>query len=313
MFNNTNEDSGSFYSDNDVYSNNKDINSPKIRENENCFFFTITDANFKENNNNESHISDSIFQNINCSLDDSTNFFDKNPNPEEIFINKYDKPNEDSNIVSEKNSKGILFDISKPKKKGRTPKFSGNKKEHDKHCLDNILTKIQVHFLSFVINLSNDALKAKFGEKTPFHFKHLSHGIKKKINYGAFCENKNCIIKEILKKDISSKYKKCDDPKINEKVLEEVCQESKWLDDFFNLKYIKVFKDYYNSEYPLKEIEYNRITFKLSDKTKNLSYLLKKNDAEREEINNTIKQVFLNVKTGYCGEDPFTLKKKKIE
>ena len=171
----------------------------------------------------------------------------------------------------------------------------------------------QVHFLSFVINLSNDALKAKFGEKTPFHFKHLSHGIKKKINYGAFCENKNCIIKEILKKDISSKYKKCDDPKINEKVLEKVCQESKWLDDFFNLKYIKVFKDYYNSEYPLKEIEYNRITFKLSDKTKNLSYLLKKNDAEREEINNTIKQVFLNVKTGYCGEDPFTLKKKKIE
>ena len=143
----------------------------------------------------------SIFQNINCSLDDYTNFFDKNPNPEEIFINKYDKPNEDSNIVSEKNSKGILFDISKPKKKGRTPKFSGNKKEHDKHCLDNILTKIQVHFLTFIINLSNDALKAKFGEKTTYNFKHLSHGIKKEINFNSFYKNKNCIIKDILKKE----------------------------------------------------------------------------------------------------------------
>ena len=51
----------------------------------------------------------------------------------------------------------------------------------------------------------------------------------------------------------------------------------------------------------------------MSHKTENLFYLLKKNNAEREEINNTIKQVYLNVKTGYCGEDPFTLKKKKIE
>ena len=85
------------------------------------------------------------------------------------------------------------------------------------------------------------------------------------------------------------------------------------MDGFFNLKYINIFKDYYNIQNPLTEIEYNGKTFKLSNKTENLFYLLKKNNAEREEINNTIKQVYLNVKTGYCGEDPFTLKKKKIE
>ena len=312
MFKNTNEDSGLFYLANDIYCNNKDINSTKIMVDENCFFFTTTDVNFQEINNNESHISDPNSQDINFSLDDSTNFFDTNPNSE-VLDCIFDKPIIDLNLVSQNYSKRKLFDTSKQNKKGRVPKFSGNKKEHTKHCLDNILTKIQVHFLTFIINLSNDALKAEFGEKTTYNFKHLSHGIKKEINFNAFYKNKNSIIKDILKKDISSKYKKCNDPKINEKVLKEVCQKSEWLDGFFNLKYINIFKDYYNNQNPLTEIEYNGKTFKLPHKTENLFYLLKKNNAEREEINNTIKQVYLNVKTGYCGQDPFTLKKKKIE
>ena len=199
MFNNTNEDSGPFYSANDIYSNNRDINSTKKILDENCFFFTTTDAKFQDNNNNESHISDPNSQDINCFLDDSTNFFDKNPNSE-VLDCIFDKPIIDLNLVSQKNCKRKLFDTSKKKKKGRIPQFSGNKKEHTKHCLDNILTKIQVHFLTFIINLSNDALKAKFGEKTTYNFKHLSHKIKKEINYKAFCFNKNCIIKEILKR-----------------------------------------------------------------------------------------------------------------
>jgi len=313
MFNNTNEDSGPFYSANDIYSKNKNINSPKIIVNEKCFFFTITDAIFQDNNNNESHISDSNSQDINFSLDDFNSFFDTNSNSEEILECKYNKPMANANRVSQNNSRVILFDTLKQKKKGRIPKFSGNKKEHDKHCLDNILTKIQVHFLSFIINLANDALKAEFGEKTKYNFKHLSHGIKKNINFNSFYEIKNCIIEEILKKDISSKYKKCNNPKINEEVLKEVCEKSDWLDGFFKLKYITVFKKHYSIEGKLTKLEYDGKTFKLSNKTKNLFYLLEKYNDEREEIKNTIKQVYFNVKTGYYGQNPFTLKKKKIE
>ena len=302
-------DRGQLYLANNMNSEIKDINSLKIIENGDCFFFTVTDDNFKDINN-ESNNSFTYSKEIYIPLDDFTSISDTNPNSEDIIDYKLGIPIKDYNIVTPKNSKKLLFEASK--KKGR-PKLSGNKKEHDKHCLDNILVKIQVHFLSFIINLSNDALKAQFGEKTTYNFKHLSHGIKKEINFNSFYKNKNCIIKDILKKDISSKYKKCKDPKINEKILKEACEKSFWLDNFFNLKYIKVFKEYYNINEPLTKIEYKGKTFKLSNKPKSLYSLLEKNDTQREEINNTIKPVYLNIKTGYCGQDPFTLKKAKID
>lgn len=73
------------------------------------------------------------------------------------------------------------------------------KKEHNKHSLDNILSKIQVHFLSFLINLVNDALKAEFGEKTFYNFKNLPHKFKKKVDFNSFYSINNCMIKDLLK------------------------------------------------------------------------------------------------------------------
>ena len=115
--------------------------------------------------------------------------------------------------------------------------------------------------------------------------------------------------------EISEKYKKFNDKKINEKTLEKVCKESTWLKNFFNLKYIKLFKDYYYIKFnePLKEIEYNGRTINLSNKTESIYYLLKKNESQKEEILKTIKEVYFNIKTGYFGEDPFASKKEKID
>ena len=310
MENNTNEELSPFFSANDINYKTKEMNSPKNIGN--TFFFTITDDKSKDSNNNESNDFFINYQDKNSLFEDDTTNFYTNNNTEEIFgntsfipiVNQNIVPIEDRNIVK-------LFDL-KISKKGRK-KLSGNKKEHDKHCLDNILTKIQVHFLNFLINLSNDVLKAEFGENNVYNFKHLSYKFKKNVNFNSFIKNKNCAIKELLIQNISSKYSKCQDKNINEKILKTVCEKSYWLNDFFNLKYINVFLNYYYIEDPKTKIEYKGKTIELSKKTKSIFYLFEKNNTQKEEINNIIKQVYLNIKTGYYGQDPFTSKKKKID
>ena len=302
MYNKTIEDYDLSISVNNFNSKINNTNSPNNLLIENCFFFTLTDDKYKDTQNNESNYQEESIP--------SENFFDTKSNTGEILENNIIIPIIETNNEPIQSLNIRKFEIIN-KKKGR-PKLSGNKKEHDKHCLDNILTKIQAHFLSFIIELSNDAIKAEFGEKTPYKFKHLSYAIKKQVNFNSFYKNKNCFIKDILIKEISNKYK-CKDKNINEKTLKEVCKRSSRLKDFFNLKYIKVFLDYYNIEKPITKIEYNEKPIKLSEKTKSIYYLLEKNNSQREEIKNTIKQVYLNIKTGYCFKNPFTSKKKKID
>ena len=308
------EDPSLLFSSNLMNSKIKDINSNKIIGNENCFFFTTKNDIFKDSkysNNNESINFFPNFDNINTPQDDFINIFDTNLNTEDIINENLDFSIL-GNIFPPKNKPKILF---KAKKKGRPKICKNNNKVHDKHSLDNLLVKIQVHFLSFIIDLSNDVLKSKFGEKTKHNFKHLSHKIKKNVNFNSFYNFKNCVVGDILQMEISEKYKKFNDKKITKETLEKVCKESTWLNNFFNLKYIKLFKDYYYIKFnePLKEIKYNGATINLSNKTESIYYLLKKNESQKEEILKTIKEVYFNIKTGYFGEDPFASKKEKID
>ena len=71
------------------------------------------------------------------------------------------------------------------KRRGRKCKRE-NTKIHNKYDFDNLLTKIQVHFLKFVINLSNDALKTEFKIRTRHNFKHISYKEKRNVNYDYF-------------------------------------------------------------------------------------------------------------------------------
>ena len=47
---------------------------------------------------------------------------------------------------------------------------------------DNIICTIQIHFLNFLINFANDAIKAEFKDKRKINleFKKINHKIKKK-------------------------------------------------------------------------------------------------------------------------------------
>lgn len=114
----------------------------------------------------------------------------------------------------------------------------------------------------------------EFGEKTNFEFKKFDYKIKRKISFNYFSELKNSNVRDTLKNDISPKYKNTFKD-INAKTLNEVCKISNWLDKFFEIKYIDLFKYYYNTEKLLDKYEFKgkEINFK---KTKSFYDLLHK-------------------------------------
>ena len=221
----------------------------------------------------------------NCNID----FQETDQNSESKI--EYNSINISNNLNAKK--KKIKFhtkDFIK-KKRGQKPKKENNK-IHGSDSFDNLLTKIQVHFFSFITDFSNDALKAEFGEDT-FTFKNLPHEFKKKTDFDTLLKNKNLIVKDILKVDISPKYKKYGQ-NINENILKNACEKSKFLGEFFNMKYIDIFKEYYNknSEKPLNIINYKGKTIILSPSTKSIYYLFQNNKTLKNKLKETINKVF---------------------
>ena len=121
--------------------------------------------------------------------------------------------------------------------------------------------------MSFIIDFSNDALKAEFGKKILYNFKQIDYQIKKIINH-KFVNKQHSLnfkgLKWIFHQKLKHHFKL-----ININTLEKVCKESKFLDIFFNIKYL----DFFNKFYFLEGKLINKINFK---KTKPFYYLLKK-------------------------------------
>ena len=134
---------------------------------------------------------------------------------------------------------------------------------------------IEIFGGNFLINVSNDVLKATL-TKNNLHFKHINYKFKKQITYEHIKYLKTVPIKVLLEKDISSKYRKYSKD-FNSKILQQVIPSSKWLEEFFNMKYLSLFRIYYNNCKPLKQINFNGKNINLSLNTKSFFNLLKKN------------------------------------
>lgn len=208
------------------------------------------------------------------------------------------------------NEKAI--NIFKVKKRGK--KRSGKyKKVHKSSDFDNLQTKIQVHFISFIINISNDALSAFFGKKKiSSNFKDIPYEKKRNVTFHNCDKFKNSTIKDILQNEISKKYKNYD-KNLNIYILNKVCAVSKWLDDFFNMKYINLFIFYYNKEKPLKEIIFNGKKISLSKKTKTFYDLLLKNKKDKLDLIETARSVYFYGYDTLIGKDSFVVEKNNIE
>lgn len=186
--------------------------------------------------------------------------------------------------------KDKIFKIRIIKDRGVQSKLS-RKIKHSDRDIDNLLTKIQVHFFSFIIDISNEALFTEFREKNNDNFKKIDYKLKRRFSYSLFEKYKSNSIKNILKFEISQKYKNYSQD-YNEKLLNKVIDSSNWLNRFFNMNYLKLFDYYYNNQNPLNKIIFEGKEILLSKKTKTFSDLLEKNSKIKNELIQIVKDVY---------------------
>ena len=188
-----------------------------------------------------------------------------------------------------KKETSVKFTI-KSKKRGRVKQKKINK-IHDKHTIDNVLRKIQVNYITFLISFINEILKnLNFNER----FLKLDYSIKKNINKYFFESLKTKNIGEIICSKISDKYKKVkkNNKNIFEKIKEKQNKEKKVIINILSENYLDFFwKIYYKSSKLINLKEYGldkEIT--LSDKVIMYKDLLKKNEEldPNENYNNNI-------------------------
>ena len=97
------------------------------------------------------------------------------------LINKKKEPNE----KKIENKKPIFLVKHKRGRKGKPTKNkkvkpTKNKKEHTKNSFDNAISKVQNHYISFIIDLVNYIIKLEFKGKKDFQFGNINYDFKKK-------------------------------------------------------------------------------------------------------------------------------------
>ena len=187
------------------------------------------------------------------------------------YQNKSQNQNKNQNNDVNQNIEEVLLNLKK--RRGRKPK-SETKRVHNASDYDNILRKIQVHFLTFIIFLANDLIDAFLPKNKDLKFKNLDYDIKKPVNHSYVEQLKQKKVGEILQLKASSKNKKFDSS-INEIIYDKVCKLSPVLKNFYELSYLEVFNEYYyknKNSFSLEGINVN-----MSLTTKGFNDLLDKN------------------------------------
>ena len=190
----------------------------------------------------------------------STGEFSNNMANNIIEINESDKAYEDdfpfsnNTIELEENeelNKNFIFKTKKLKKRGRRKINNTKRKMHSKIDYDNVLTKIQVHFLTFLINFSNDIIEPFLQEKkVDKKFKQINYADKKNVKIERMSKLKSGSIKDILQMKISPIYRNYGED-YNKEVYNYISKEAKtdkkfnWINNFFDMNYSEFFENYY--------------------------------------------------------------------
>ena len=225
-------------------------------------------------------------------LDDNYNliqFFNKtntinniNPEPKEEKTNKKNKFKKIFNLKTYDKNKNLIC-----KKRGRR---STKEIAHVHSALDddNILRKIQVHFLSFLVSFTNDYIKAIFEKngkkKDILQFKNFDYKLKKTINHDSIEKMKSLKIGKILQMAASPKNKTCDKD-INKIIYEKLCEYYPELNQiYFNKLFKEFFIEYYYNKQTEGKITLNGVSFNLSNKTLGFNKLIQKNLENKDKF-----------------------------
>ena len=157
-------------------------------------------------------------------------------------------------ITKETSPKNNLY-LAKKKKRGRgTKNPDPNLKTHDKFAPDNLLRKIQVHYLTFIIAFLNEILqKMNYGKR----FLKLDYEFKKNVNKTNIQNLKTKNIKDIICNKISKKYrnKEANNLLICEEIKDK--KENELINNILSENYLKLFKKiYYKSNKIINLKEY---------------------------------------------------------
>ena len=137
----------------------------------------------RENEENEINQENMFCEKQNSEIffieDSSNNFADKTKKEIKFFQTKIEKTETDKikekKECEKKEEKTITEAVKKPMFQVKTLKTPGrkikkkvdgksNKKKHTKNDYDNVIRKVQVHYIKFIIKLSNDIISSQFGK-----------------------------------------------------------------------------------------------------------------------------------------------------
>ena len=224
----------------------------------------------------------------------------KNPNDEISLINPDSSNNNlikpvETNISSVKTKS--LFNVDKNRNRGRKRNINNTRRVHSADSTDNILNKIQTHFLNFIIIFINVIIKNIYHNKKR-QFKKFNRNQKSTVNKDYLEKMKKSTIYDLLfNLDISEKYTRCE-KNINQKYLKALSKDD-WLINIFNMNFLDLFKVYYNDKQPLKEFlltnkKYEEKKIIISNETKSFYYLLEKEKTLKDNINKIVNKFYIN-------------------
>lgn len=193
------------------------------------------------------------------------------------------------------NNSKINFRIESLKKKRGKKRNEGSKKaEHTSWSIDNIIVKVQTHFLNFLISFINDCAHS-FPKYQKNIFLKFDRGEKNKVSKEQMNKMKNSTIKDLLERvKISRKYKQYN-INTNKKNLDALIEEP-WFQQIFNMKFLDLFPYYYNNEQPLPELKIFGRKIILSKGTKSFVSLLQKNQIIEDKIVKYTKEIYFDDK-----------------
>ena len=247
-----------------INNNIYNINLPKL-------FFSNPFNNAKD----QQKLSLETFENNNIEKDTST-IKEKKKTKSLFIVNEI--LNQDK--IKEKNENKFQCTLL-TNKRGRKQINQSNKKIHSALDDDNILRKIQVHYISFITNFINDIIRVFIKTRIVPYFKNIDYKLKKIVNHKYFQKLKSLKIADILQMTPSPKMKN-HDSSVNKNIYSKVCNLCPFMINFPDINFIKFFKEYYfNSN---KNFTVNGKIIPLSEKTKNFDDLIKKNYAYKEKI-----------------------------
>ena len=205
------------------------------------------------------------------------------------------------------NKKTKNSNSKKESEHSKKSKKSNKKKPHTAEDDDNILRKIQVMFLSFIISFANDIVTSLSDDKTVPLFKDLDYKIKKIVNHKFVEDLKATKLENIVKLKITPKVKQKEN--INEQIYKSVLERFPDIQEFFDRTYLNLFEDYYENKNNI--FKFNEKVIPLSYKTKQKTFakLIEKNIKYKEKIKIVTINYYLNsykrikkpnFKTSFC-------------